>query len=42
MIGYTLDLNPLDFWLWGRLNTLVCSAVLQVLQQQVENAIQEI
>lgn len=36
--GY--DLNPLDFWQWGRLKTLVYSTLindLEVLQQQVEN-----
>jgi hypothetical protein len=35
------DLNPLDFWLWGHLNTSVYSAPsndLEVLQQRVENA----
>jgi hypothetical protein len=39
------DLNPLDFWLWGHLNYLVHSAPineLEVLQQRVENAYQEI
>jgi hypothetical protein len=39
------DLNPLDFWLWGQLKTLAYTAPindLQVLQQQVENACQEI
>jgi hypothetical protein len=39
------DLNPLDFWLWGHLKTLVYSALfsdLEVLQQRVKNACQEI
>jgi hypothetical protein len=39
------DLNPLDFRLWGHLKTLVHSAPineLEVLQQRVENACQEI
>jgi hypothetical protein len=36
------DFNSLHLWMWGRLNTSVYSAVLQVLQQQVENAFQEI
>jgi hypothetical protein len=39
------DLNPLDFWLLGHLNTWVYSAPiedLEVLQQRVENACQEI
>jgi hypothetical protein len=34
-------LNPLHFWLWGHLKTLVYSAlinVLVVLQQRAENA----
>jgi hypothetical protein len=37
----SLELNSLDFWLWGYLNTLVCSAPingLEVLEQRVENA----
>jgi hypothetical protein len=39
------DLNPLDFWLWGHLNTLVYSAPIndvEVLQQRVQNACHEI
>jgi hypothetical protein len=35
------DLNPLDFRLWGHLNTMVHSApinALEALQQRVENA----
>jgi hypothetical protein len=39
------NLNPLDFWLWGHLKTLVYSESindLQVLLQWVENACQEI
>jgi hypothetical protein len=39
------NLNPLDFWLWGHLKTSVYSAPindLEVLQQQVQNACQEI
>jgi hypothetical protein len=39
------DLNPLDFWLWGHLNTLVYSAPISdlvVLQQRAENVCQEI
>jgi hypothetical protein len=38
-------LNPLDFWLWGHLKAAVYSAPindLEVLQQRVENACQEI
>lgn len=40
-----LNLNPLDFWLWGHLKSLVYSdsvSDLEVLQQHVENASQEI
>jgi hypothetical protein len=39
------DFNPLDFWLWEHLTTLVYSAPindLEVLQQRAENASQEI
>jgi hypothetical protein len=39
------DLNPLGFWLWGHLKTLVYLAPindLEVLQQRVQNACQEI
>jgi hypothetical protein len=38
-------LNPLDFWLWGHLKTLVYSALindLEIFQEQVENSCQEI
>jgi hypothetical protein len=39
------DVNPLDFWLWGHLKTLVCSVPINdlgVLQQRVDNASQQI
>jgi hypothetical protein len=39
------DINPLDFWLWGPLKTLVYSAPvsdLGVLQERVENSYQKI
>jgi hypothetical protein len=39
------DLNPMEFWLWGRLKTLVYLAPisdLEILQQRAENACQEI
>jgi hypothetical protein len=39
------DLSALDSWLWGHLKTLVYSAPindLEVLQQRVENACQDI
>jgi hypothetical protein len=38
------DLNPLNFWLWGHLETLVCSEAINDLEvlTRVENACQEI
>lgn len=39
------DLSPLVFWLWGHLKSLVSSVPvtdLEILQQQIENASQEI
>jgi hypothetical protein len=40
--AWSADLNPLHFWLWGHLKTLVYSAPITELKQRVENACQEI
>jgi hypothetical protein len=44
LLARSPDLNPLVFWLWGHLKTLVCSDTITDVEvlQQVENACREI